>query len=88
MTQTALGLPGRVNPNTATLQELTRIPHLAEGLAKKIIDYRTARQSQTADGIVFHQPGDLTQVPSLKQKTLDMLMPYLEFPEETEVADP
>ncbi|MCL2648359.1 MAG: helix-hairpin-helix domain-containing protein [Phycisphaerales bacterium] len=87
MMQTPFTLPSRVDPNTATLQELTRIPHLAEGLAKKIIDYRTARLPLTSDGIVFRQPVDLTHVSGLGQKTLDLLLAYLEFPEEPEESN-
>jgi len=88
ITQASVALPSRADPNTATLAELTRIPHLGEGLAKKIIAYRTARQSQVADGVVFRQPEDLMQISGLKQKTLDMLLPYLEFPEESDTAAP
>src|SRR3954452_18931433 len=32
-----LSLPERVDPNTATLQQLARIPHLGEKLAQKIL---------------------------------------------------
>ncbi|MCL2641708.1 MAG: helix-hairpin-helix domain-containing protein [Phycisphaerales bacterium] len=84
ITQSPFTLSTRIDPNTASLPELTRIPHLAEGLAQKIIDYRTTRLPQSPDGIIFRQPADLTRVPGLRQKTLELLLPYLEFPEEPE----
>jgi Helix-hairpin-helix motif len=75
-------LPTRIDPNTATAAELTRIPHLGEKLAAKIIDYREARKPLTPDAIVFHTPEDLTHIPGLGPKTLDQLRPYLQFPDD------
>jgi hypothetical protein len=77
-----LTLPTRIDPNTASAAELTRIPHLGEKLAAKIIDYRTLRQPLTPDAIIFHSPEDLTHIPGLGPKTLTQLRPYLQFPDD------
>jgi DNA uptake protein ComE-like DNA-binding protein len=82
--QAALTLPRRMDPNTASALELTRIPNLAEALAQKIIEYREARKAVAEDGIVFRQPEDLTHIVGLKQKTLEQFLPYLEFPADPE----
>ena len=83
-TQSALTLPRRLDPNTASALELTRIPNLAEALAGKIIAYREARKAVSEDGIVFRQPEDLTHIPGIKEKTLSQFLPYLEFPPDAE----
>ncbi len=77
-------LPTRTDPNTATALELTRIPHLGDKLAAKIIDYRERRKPLTPEGIVFHTPEDLSHIPGLGTKTLEQLRPYLQFPDDAE----
>ena len=79
-------MPRRVDPNTATAAELTRIPHLAEALAARIIDYREKRKGLADGGIVFREPADLTRVPGLGKATVEQLRPYLEFPEDEEAG--
>jgi len=76
----AVTLPVRMDPNTATLEELARIPHLGETLAGKIVAYRSARAATAADGIVFHQLGDLDAVPGIGKKVLEQIEPFLAFP--------
>jgi hypothetical protein len=76
-----VAVPQRVDPNTATAQELARIPHLGEALAAKIITYREARKSTAKDGIVFRQPADLDNVPDIGKKLIEQFEPFLEFPE-------
>jgi len=75
-------LPQLVDPNTATPQELARIPHLGDALAQKIVQYRAARKSVAADSIVFRQPGDLDAVPGIGPKLIEQLTPFFKFPED------
>jgi competence ComEA-like helix-hairpin-helix protein len=77
-------LPTRIDPNTATAEQLTRIPHLGDKLAAKIIDYREARKPLTPDNIVFHAAEDLSHISGLGRKTLDQLRPYLQFPDDAD----
>jgi DNA uptake protein ComE-like DNA-binding protein len=74
-------LPQRVDPNTASVGELSRIPHLGDALAQRIIEYREARKGNTADGIVFRQAEDLDAVPGIGPKLVEQMGPFLEFPE-------
>jgi hypothetical protein len=75
-------LPRRIDPNTATIPDLSRIPHIGETLAGKIIQYRDARKAAAADGIVFHRPADLHAVPGIGTKLIDQLRPFLMFPDD------
>ena len=77
-------LPTRIDPNTASAAELSLIPHVGQKLASKIIDYRVARKPLTPDGIVFHVAEDLSRIAGLGGKTLELLRPYLQFPEDAE----
>ncbi len=76
-------LPQRVNPNTATQQELARIPHLGDATAMRIITYREARKATAQDGVVFHQAADLDNVPEIGKKLIEQLEPFMEFPDPT-----
>jgi hypothetical protein len=75
-------LPERSDPNTASAEELARIPHLGDALAARIVQYRDARTSTAADGVVFRRPADLDPIPGLGPKLIDQLSPYLRFPED------
>jgi hypothetical protein len=78
----SLTLPTRIDPNTATLEELTRIPHVGNKVAAKLVAYRDARKPLTSDNIVFRSTEDLARIPGLGQKTATDLAPYFEFPED------
>jgi hypothetical protein len=79
-----LTLPTRIDPNTATLEELTRIPHIGEKVAGKLIAYRDERKPLTPDNIVFRSPEDLSHIPGLGKKTAQDLAPYFQFPDDAE----
>jgi hypothetical protein len=80
-------LPRRVDPNTATLAELTRISHIGEKLAAKIIEYREARKPLTSDAIVFHRLEDMGRIAGLGKSVLQQVRPYLQFPDDAEEAE-
>lgn len=61
----------KINPNTATREELDRLPGIGPVLADAILK---ARQNSP-----FTRAEDLTRVPGLKGKTLDRIRPYLQF---------
>jgi hypothetical protein len=79
-----VALAARVDPNRATLLELTRIPHVGEKLGEKIIAYREARIDGVGDHVVFRSAEDLGHV--VGPKTLEQLRPYFQFPDEAEAA--
>lgn len=61
----------RINPNTASRDDLDRLPHIGEFLADRIIE---AREDEP-----FKEPKDLKRVSGIKQKTLDKIKQYLDF---------
>ncbi len=61
----------RLNPNTASRNDLDRLPKIGEALANRIIEARDDAQFRKAD--------DLMRVPGIKRKTLDGFRQYLDF---------
>ncbi len=61
----------RLNPNTASRDELDRLPQIGETLVNLIIEAR--------EDAPFENPDDLMRVPGIKQKTLDGFRQYLDF---------
>jgi len=61
----------RLNPNTASRDDLDRLPKIGEALANRIIEAR--------DDAPFEKPDDLMRVPGIKKKTLDAFRQYLDF---------
>lgn len=62
----------RIDPNTATLDELMVLPGVGEELARRIINGR-------ANG-PYRKPLDLDRVPGIGSKMIENLKPYLIFP--------
>lgn len=59
-----LKLQGKVNLNTATLEELTTLTGIGETRAKDILAYRSTHGD-------FEKPEDLMQVPGIKESTYE-----------------
>jgi hypothetical protein len=84
----SIQLAAKIDPNTATLEDLSRVPHLGEKLSAAIIAWRDARKPLTADGILFHRPEDLAHVPGVGRTLVAQVGPYLSFPDDaTEPAE-
>lgn len=66
----------RIDPNTASWPELALLPGLGEHLARQIIVYREAQESE----VVFCSAKDLTGVHRIGPITAAKLLPYLQFP--------
>ncbi len=60
-----------LNPNTASRDDLDRLPGIGPTLADRILE--------TREDTTFEEPKDLLRVPSIKQKTLDKFLRYLDF---------
>ena len=66
--------PGeRIDPNTASEEELDRLPGVGPSVARRIV------ASREADG-AFRTLEDLTRVRGIGQRSLERLGPYLELP--------
>ena len=72
--QTATTTPnnsnGKVNINTATLQELTMLPGIGNSVAQKIIDYRTENGP-------FKTPEELINVKGIGSQKLEDIIKYI-----------
>jgi len=67
-----------IDPNTAPWWELTALPDIGEGTARKIVEYREAHADRPP---VFRGPDDLEPVPGIGPKTIRRISPYLRFSE-------
>ena len=65
-----------IDPNTAPWWELTALPDIGEGTARKIVEYREAHADRLP---VFRRAGDLEPVPGIGPKTIRRIEPYLRF---------
>ena len=61
----------RLNPNTASLEDLDRLPAIGVTLAERMIEAR--------EEIPFAEAKDLLRVPGIKEKTLELFSMYLDF---------
>lgn len=91
------GLPAgrideRIDPNTATWTELTRLPRIGESIAKRIVEYRENQRSEgtggTATQPVFTCPQDLDQVRGIGPKTVELIAPHLKFADSKPASSP
>jgi len=85
--QPASPLDQRIDPNTATWSELTRLPRIGEQIAKRIVEYRETHRAAAGSGSgtaaspqVFTCPQDLAKVRGIGPKTVELIAPHLKFP--------
>ncbi len=71
MGKPALPADFKINPNLAPRDELMKMPRVKEAIANRIIE--------TREEALFTKAEDLLRVPGIKQKTLDLIRPYLDF---------
>ncbi len=69
-----------VNINTATANELTRLPRVGEKLAQRIVDHRQQKGP-------FRRPEDLMEVKGVGEKMFQTLKPYLAVSGPTTLAE-
>ena len=68
--------PQRINPNTASIASLVRLPGIGKARAMDIIHYR---QNQKPDQPVFLSAHDLENIRGIGPKTAAALEPWLTF---------
>lgn len=64
-------LDGRINPNTASMQQLMQLPRIGIKTAKAITEYREHKQSP------FESIGDLQKVKGIGPKTAERIRQWL-----------
>ncbi len=72
-------LAARINPNTAPVASLTRLPGIGWTRAQAIIVHRDRVRRQTSDTVAFKSLGDLQRIRGIGPKTAEGLAPWLEF---------
>jgi len=73
-------LADRIDPNTASWQELAVLPQIGEKRAKEIIAYREAFVAQPPNRIPFTRSEDLMRVKGIGPAMIETLRPHLAFP--------
>lgn len=73
-------LADRLDPNTATWQELVAIPTLGEKRARAIVDHREDWAKRHPGEPAFTSPVDLVVVKGIGAGTVEAMEPYLMFP--------
>ena len=68
--------PERINPNTASMASLVRLPGIGRGRAVDVIHYR---ENQGQNGPVFGSLQDLEAIRGIGPKTAAKLAPWLVF---------
>ena len=72
-------LEGQCNINTATQEQLELLPGIGPSMAKKIIDYRTAKP--------FAEPMQVVRIKGIGRKTFEKLKPMLTVKGETTLRE-
>jgi competence protein ComEA len=73
-------LADRIDPNSATVPELSAIPDLGEKRAAAIINFRESFKSRHPDRNAFQTLTDLEQIKGVGAATAENMEPYLKFP--------
>jgi len=72
-------LETRLDPNTATVAELSAIPNLGEVKAHAIVDFRQAFLAAHPGQRAFSRREDLLQIKGIGPATVELLNTYLRF---------
>jgi DNA uptake protein ComE-like DNA-binding protein len=67
--------PERINPNTASVASLMRLPGIGRARAIDIVHFRAGVETRPA----FQSPADLQAVKGIGPKTAETIAPYLTF---------
>ncbi len=77
--QPGIELENRINPNTASLESLVRLPGLGISRAGAIIAYREDINGKNGSNPVFHDLQDLKEVKGIGPETVKNASEWLKF---------
>jgi len=69
----------RVNPNTAPVGSLIRLPGIGAARARAIVIHRDDLRRKTGDEVAFHTRDDLQRIKGIGPKTAQDIADWLEF---------
>ena len=75
----AICLEAKVNPNTAPVASLIRLPGIGLTRARAIVAYRDRFRRQTGREAAFGGSGDLQQISGIGPKTAQTMAGWLQF---------
>jgi competence ComEA-like helix-hairpin-helix protein len=75
----SIKLENRINPNSAPIESLVRLPGLGIGRAGAIIAYRENINGKNAGSPAFHNCDDLQKVKGIGSKTAQNVNHWLKF---------
>jgi hypothetical protein len=81
-------LADRLDPNTATWEELVALPQLGEKRARGIVEHREEWKRWHPGEQAYKEPLDLVAVRGIGGAMVETLTPYLMFPPATKPASP
>ena len=76
----ATDLQDKLDPNTATAEDLSALPNLGPAMARRIIEDRNQFQKQHPNQPAYQKLEDLQRIKGIGAATLENLKPYLSFP--------
>ena len=72
-------LENRINPNTAPIESLIRLPGIGISRARAIVEYRNKFGNKNGVNVVFLSSNDLQKVKGIGPKTVQNLSGWLKF---------
>lgn len=77
----AAQMASRLDPNTASADELAMIPNIGPGRARQIVAYRERVVGDDPKAVAFQKPEDLLRVKGIGWSLLNHMIPHLLFPD-------
>jgi len=81
-------LADRLDPNTATADELAALPMIGERRARDIIAFRDRYALEHRGQLAFEKPEDLLAIRGIGASILAQIRPYLIFPTDRPTTQP
>ena len=81
-------LQNKLDPNTATLDDLSALPNLGPAMARRILEDRQQFQKQHPNQPPYQKLEDLQRIKGIGPATLENLRPYLKFPSTQPTTSP